>query len=271
MSKIIAIANHKGGAVKTSSAYQISAYYAVRDGARVLLCDTDPQGTLSKICGQNPKTVSPSLADFIIDPSIPVDAIVRQTPIQGVFIIPASRSLRQAEHRLREEHAGIEALRRSLRPLAAAFDHVLVDCPPALDHLNMNALVAADYVAIPVGSSTTDLDELIPFLETVEEARQINNSLAIAGIFLTKHQAHTGHSKSVFEALHMAYPDHALDIFIPLSVQAKDSIAARSPLVLYSPNSAVSQAYGALAHELVKRTWPRERARRYTQELHHHA
>jgi chromosome partitioning protein len=128
---------------------------------------------------------------------------------------------------------------------------VLLDCPPALDLLNTNGLAAADEVIVPLESSSIALQALPEFLKTVEDIqREINPALHIGRIFITKHQSKTGHSQAVLEAVLAQFPGQVSQAMIPLSVIAKDSAAARTPIFSYDPKSSVAEAYRNLAEEI---------------------
>ncbi len=135
---------------------------------------------------------------------------------------------------------------------AEAFDIVLIDCPPALNLLTMNALAAADEVLIPVASEYLALQALRDFLDTVEEVRrELNPSLKIAGIVITQHQAKTEHGRGTVEALRSAFGPAVFDSIVPYSVSAKDSVAAAQSILDYEPTSPVAEAYRSLARELI--------------------
>ena len=268
MNRIISILNHKGGVLKTTSAFHLGGYLAVRDRAAVLLVDCDPQGTLTKFCGYDPEATEPSLADVLLGAAT-LKGVMKRTAILGMFLIPASKRLREAEHTLRDRHGGAEALRNVLRPVAPGFAYTLIDGPPALDLLNMNALIAGEHILIPCGSSKTDIDQLVPFFDTIDQAREKNPELYTAGVFLTKHQQRTTHSQGVLKALHSVYPAEALETCIPVSTDSKDSTAARQPLEIYNPKSKCAIAYAALAEEVKLRI--AHVSVQQPKEAHHHA
>jgi chromosome partitioning protein len=144
-------------------------------------------------------------------------------------------------------------LRRVLRPLATPYSFVLLDCPPSLNLLTMNALAAADEVLIPVASEYLALQALQDFLDTTEEVRaELNPDLKIAGILVTQHQSQTGHARGVLEALRQAFPDRLFHSIIPYSVRAKDSVAAAQSILTYDAKSPLAKAYRGLAEELIQ-------------------
>jgi chromosome partitioning protein len=144
-----------------------------------------------------------------------------------------------------------KVLARLLRPMAEAFDVVLVDCPPALDLLNTNGLAAAHEVIIPVESSTLAAQALPEFLNTIEDVRrEVNSDLMLGGVFVTKHQPNTSHSQQILALLNEQFPGKVYQALIPQSVIAKDSVAASLPLVSYNPRSSIAEAYRHLAEEI---------------------
>lgn len=250
MTRIIAIANHKGGVGKTTTAFTLAGYYADQ-GKKVLACDLDPQASLTKLFGFKPDTLGLTLADLLLRSDVGAE-VIQPTSIAGVHLIPANTSLADAEKRLITKMNRERTLARALAPLAAAFDYVLLDCPPALDLLNTNGLAAAHEVLIPLESSPLALQALPEFLKTVEDIRREGNpELLVGRIFVTKHRAHTGHSHDVLRAVLTQFPGKVSPAVIPLAVLAKDSAAAKKRIFFYDPKSAVAEAYRNLAQEII--------------------
>jgi chromosome partitioning protein len=250
MPRIIAVANHKGGVGKTTTTFNLAGYFASQ-GKRVLVCDLDPQASLTKLFGFNPKAVHPSLTELLLGDEIAPGEVIHKTPVTGVSLIPANANLAAAEKQLISRINRETVLARLLRPLAEGFDVTLLDCPPALDLLNTNGLAAAHELIVPLQSSMLAVQALPEFMKTVAEiGREVNPGLTLRGIFLTMHQPNTGHSQAVLAAVQAQFPDKVFHSLIPLSVTAKDSVAALEPIFTYDPRSSVADAYRRLAEEI---------------------
>ena len=257
MTKIIAVANHKGGVGKTTTSLNLAHAFAAKRQTTVLLCDLDPQASLSKLLAINTQAPPLTLYDLLIPQGaiVPVrpEHSIRVTSMAGVSIIPASGQLANVETQLVSKLNRERTLRRVLRPIAESFSFILLDCPPSLNLLTMNALAAANEVLIPVASEYLALQALQDFLDTVEEVRaELNPDLKIAGILVTQHQSQTGHAKGILDALRQTFSDLIFNSVIPYSVRAKDSVAAAQSILTYDPKSVLAKAYRGLAQELTQ-------------------
>lgn len=254
MSRIIAVANHKGGVGKTSTCLHLSHALAADGKTKVLLVDLDPQASLTHIVlTTNGEKVPPTFYYLLLGLQPPGAAeLIQPTRHPGIFLVPATGDLANVEIQLAPRMNRERVLERVLRPLADAFDLVFLDCPPALNLLTMNALAAADEVLIPIESGFLELHALHAFLASTREVqRELNPHLKIGGIVLTKHHGNTSHGRGLLEELRRSFPEVLFQSVIPYSIRAKESVARLESIFSYDPKSAVAEAYRSLAEEVM--------------------
>ena len=248
---MIAIANQKGGVGKTTTAVHVGAYLGLVDP--VLLVDCDPQANATSWLGQDPRTVAPSVYEALLGET-PLAEVIRPTGEQGLWLAPASYELAGAQVELVEAPDRELRLREALAPLRDAYELILLDCPPSLGLLTLNALVAADAVLVPVQCEYLALEGLGQLLESVERVREhLNPRLELLGLLLTMADARTNLSTQVQEEVRQHFPEVTFASVIPRAVRLSEAPSHGQSVLRYDPTSRGAAAYAALADELVGR------------------
>lgn len=249
MARIYAVAQQKGGVGKTTTAINLGAALADA-GRRVLLVDLDPQGALTAGVGENPPAISQTIYDVLRPGSIAVSSVVRRTSL-GVDLVPANIDLAAAEIELASEPGRERILAEKLVPVWEQYDFVLIDCPPSLGLLTLNALTAATDVLIPVQTQYFALRGLDLLFTTIQKVKaRINPTLQIVGILPTMVDSRTIHSREVLEELRNVYGTQVCKTVIPQTIKIADAQVAAQSIHRFAPTSAASDAYRELAREV---------------------
>ena|SRR6478735_1139776 len=252
MGEVIACANQKGGVGKTTTVVNLASYLA-RSGCRILIVDLDPQGNATSGVGLGGREVDRSIYPVLLGSGNLQDLIV-EAAIEGLSIIPSSRDLAGAEVELVPLAGRERRLSKALAPVRDQFDYVLMDCPPSLGLLTVNALTAADSVLIPLQSEYYALEGLGQLLATIDLVRaHLNPDLAIKGVVLTMFDARTTLAADVSAEVRRHLGDQVFQTQIPRSVRLAEAPSYGRPISEYSPASRGAQAYAALAAELLAR------------------
>lgn len=249
MGKIIAIANQKGGVGKTTTSINLGACLSGL-GKRILLVDIDPQGNSSSGLGIIKQQVHRSIYDGIIN-NIPVEEIVQPSKYKNLEILPANIDLAGAEVELVSVMAREQVLKNLLQPVRNYYDYILIDCPPSLGLLTINALTTSDSVLVPIQCEFFALEGLSQLINTVQLVqRNLNAKLEIEGVVLTMYDGRTTLSKQVAAEVQRTFKTKVYRTVIPRSIRLGEAPSYGQSIVEYAPNSSPSQAYMSLAQEL---------------------
>lgn len=251
--RIIAFSNQKGGVGKTTSAVNVAASLAAAE-YRVLLVDFDPQGNASSALGIEARDLKPSSYEMLIQESEPNDCVVK-TELSYLDLIPANQELIGAEIELVSALGREHRLKDALAILKPNYDYILIDCPPALGLLTVNALVAADGVIVPLQCEYFALEGLSQLMKTVDLVRKfLNPALVIDGILLTMFDRRNNLSHQVESDVRNHFQDLVLSTRIPRNVKLGEAPSHGKPIILYDISSPGALAYMEAAQELLART-----------------
>ncbi len=247
MSKIVSILNQKGGVGKTTTAINLGAYLAKR-GKSVLIVDLDPQGNATSGLGIDKHSLEASMYDVLFG-AVPAEKIIVETAQSGLFIAPTNEQLAAAEVDLASEQMREGKLRQALEHLV--FDIILIDCPPALSLLTINALTAADYVLIPVQAEYYALEGLSQLLGVVQRIRGgLNPRLELLGVVVTMHDSRTSLSDQVVSELKKHFGDKLLQTIIPRNVRLAEAPSYGKSIAEHDKWSKGARSYKQLAKEV---------------------
>lgn len=250
MSKIIAIANQKGGVGKTTTSVNLGAGLA-KLGKRVLLVDIDPQGNTTSGVGVNKADVANCIYDILINEVHPKDAIM-ETQIEGLHIIPATIQLAGAEIELVPTISRELKLKKALHQVKVNYDYILIDCPPSLGILTINSLTAADSVIIPIQCEYYALEGLSQLLNTVRLVQKnLNTHLQIEGVLLTMLDARTNLGIQVIEEVKKYFQEKVYRTIIPRNIRLSEAPSHGQSIITYDPRSKGAEVYLELAKEVV--------------------
>ena len=254
MIKTIAIANQKGGVGKTTTVVNLAACMAEK-GVKVLLIDMDAQGNATTGCGIRKKDLQKSSYDLLTDENVKLSDLVIKTPYHNLWIVPSTMDLAGAELELAEAHGRAKRLENALKTAETEnlFDFILIDCPPSLGLVTINALTAADTVLIPIQCEFFALEGLSQLTNTVKQVKKVYNpQLDIEGVLITMFDGRLNLTMQVLAEVKKYFASKTFKTVIPRNVRISEAPSHGKPINYYDRGSKGAKAYAELAEEILK-------------------
>lgn len=262
MPHIIAISNQKGGVAKTTTAVNLAACLG-QVGFRCLLVDMDPQANATSACGLDPNNLESTVYDSLLD-ALPAPVYDLNEQFARLAVLPASVDLAGAELELMDKEGRETALQRALTPVQNDFDYIIIDCPPSLGLLTLNALVVANWVLIPVQAEYFALEGLSRMVLTIQRVnKKYNPDLQMLGVLPTMFDGRTNLAQQVLEELRRAFPEKVFSTLIGRSVRLSEAPSFGQPIIYYDGRSTGAEQYQRLCQEVLdvcEKTSPGPRA-----------
>ena len=250
MGKCIAIANQKGGVGKTTTSINLSAALAEK-GKKVLVIDADPQGNTTSGFGIEKNEVDNTIYELLLGECSVNDCIIRDV-VEGVSIIPSNVNLAAVEIELLDADKKEFVLKKEIDWVKDSFDYIIIDCPPSLSMLTINAMTTADSILVPIQCEYYALEGLSQLIHTVNLVKErLNPDLSIEGVVFTMYDARTNLSMQVVENVKSVLKQRIYETVIPRNIRLAEAPSFGMPINLYDPKSAGAEAYATLAAEII--------------------
>ncbi|MDE6660155.1 MAG: AAA family ATPase [Eubacterium sp.] len=252
MGKTVSIFNQKGGVGKTTTCVNFAAALGNK-GKKTLLVDVDPQGNTTSGVGIDKAVIANSTYDMLIN-KVPARDIMMQTEFSNLYVLPATMNLAGAELELAEADERYTALKKGLAPIVAEFDYIIIDCPPSLGLLSLNALTASDTLIVPLQCEYYALEGLSQLVSTVRTVKQYyNEHLELEGVVYTMYDSRLKLTQQVIDEVNKYFPNKAYKTMIPRSVKLAEAPSYGMPVIYYEKYSKASFEYKKFADEFLKK------------------